>query len=99
MDPSDTPTGNGNGHAAGAGAGTGGDAVDPEQAAAVMIEQLTDMLAGWERQALALAERGVDPRPLLAALAANLHTVADQLVADPDRDAEPEPEPGPDRPA
>jgi hypothetical protein len=75
MDDADRPAGNG--------AGTTG-APDPEQVAAIMVEQLTDMLAGWERHALALAERGVDPRPLLRALAANLHTVADQLTAEPE---------------
>jgi hypothetical protein len=89
MAPSDRPdaNGNANGGAHGNGSPSPAAPLDPEQVAGVMVQQLTDMLAGWEHQALALAERGVDPRPLLAALAANLHTVADQLVATPDRPA------------
>ena len=83
MAPSDQPNGNGNGNGSLPAADTP-DVLDPEKVAGVMVQQLTDMLAGWEHQALGLAERGVDPRPLLAALAANLHTVADQLVAAPE---------------
>ena len=81
MAPTDRPDADGNTNGNGSPSPA---ALDPEQVAGVMVQQLTDMLAGWEHQALALAERGVDPRPLLAALAANLHTVADQLVATPD---------------
>lgn len=52
---------------------------DPAALAVTMMNQLTDLLGAWEADALALAERGVDPRPLLAALARNLRAVADQL--------------------
>jgi hypothetical protein len=60
-------------------AGNGHGGTDADQVAAAMMRQLTDLLGGWERQALELAERGVDPRPLLAELARNLRVVADQL--------------------
>jgi hypothetical protein len=53
--------------------------LEPEHVAATMMRQLTDLLAAWERQALLLAERGVDPRPLLDQLATNLRAVADKL--------------------
>ena len=63
------------------GPGTG---PDPATIAAAMTSQLTDLLGGWEADALALAERGVDPRPLLAVLARNLRAVADQLDGKPE---------------
>jgi hypothetical protein len=50
-----------------------------EDVGATMMRQLTDLLSEWERMALLLAERGVDPRPLLDELAGNLRAVADQL--------------------
>jgi hypothetical protein len=55
---------------------------DPRAAGEVgahMMNQLTDLLGSWEGQALALAEQGIDPRPLLDELARNLRAVADQL--------------------
>ena len=54
----------------------GAAAVSPAE---TMVRELTDMLASWESQALALADQGIDPRPLLRALAANLRAVAEQL--------------------
>jgi hypothetical protein len=94
MPTSDQPATNGNGNgngdsgepdaaatpAAAATAATGDDApFEAEHVAATMMRQLTDLLADWERLALALAERGVDPRPLLGQVAGNLRSVADQL--------------------
>jgi hypothetical protein len=67
-----------NGHAGNGHGGTDGG-TDAGHIVATMMGQLTDLLGGWERQALELAERGVDPRPLLAELARNLRAVADQL--------------------
>lgn len=62
-----------NGHGATTPAGAAADV------AATMMNQLTTLLGDWERQALLLAEQGIDPRPLLAELARNLRAVADQL--------------------
>ena len=64
--------------------GNGSAAVSPAE---TMVRELTDMLASWESQSLALADQGIDPRPLLRALAANLRAVAEQLeggLAPPD---------------
>ena len=69
MTPSDTsttPDGNGD----------GSGVTSPAEA---MVRELTDMLASWEARSLALADQGIDPRPLLRALAANLRAVAEQL--------------------
>jgi hypothetical protein len=66
--------------------GNGSGVVSPAE---TMVRELTDMLASWESQALALADQGIDPRPLLRALAANLRSVAEQLeggLAQPDDD-------------
>jgi hypothetical protein len=70
--PDNAPDGLGNGH-------TELPTLRAEDVAATMMRQLTDLLGDWERMALVLAERGVDPRPLLAELARNLRAVADQL--------------------
>ncbi|HLM29592.1 MAG TPA: hypothetical protein VK360_06685 [Acidimicrobiales bacterium] len=59
--------------------GVAADAADIENVGTTMVQELTQLLGSWEAQALTLAERGVDPRPLLAALAQNLRTVADSL--------------------
>lgn len=53
--------------------------IDPADIAATMMGQFTDLLGQWERQVLDLAERGIDPRPLLRALTGTLRNVADQL--------------------
>jgi hypothetical protein len=59
--------------------GDAADAAEIENVGTTMVQELTQLLGSWEAQALTLAERGVDPRPLLAALAQNLRTVADSL--------------------
>jgi hypothetical protein len=66
--------GNGHGHTHAA-----APTLRAEDVGATMMRQLTDLLSDWERMALLLAERGVDPRPLLVELARNLRAVADQL--------------------
>jgi hypothetical protein len=67
-----------NGHGAPAAPGAS-EAPGAADVAATMMNQLTGLLGDWERQALLLAEQGIDPRPLLAELARNLRAVADQL--------------------
>lgn len=80
--PADEPAGaasaNGNGVPAAAPDDQNGGDV-----AAGMMRELTDLLGRWEQQALDLAERGVDPRPLLRELAHSLRLVADQLDTAP----------------
>jgi hypothetical protein len=74
-DPQPSPSSGTNGH----GPSPDTTAADIENVGTTMVQELTQLLGSWEAQALTLAERGVDPRPLLAALAQNLRTVADSL--------------------
>jgi hypothetical protein len=77
-EPAGAASANGNGtrNAAPDGGGDG-------DLAAGMMRELTVLLGRWEQQALDLAERGVDPRPLLRELARSLRLVADQLDTTP----------------
>jgi hypothetical protein len=71
------------------GNGGGDDQSDPERSVEafleghdigrLMMQQLTDLLQRWGDLLEALARRGVDPAPLLQALAQTLRDAADQF--------------------
>lgn len=44
-----------------------------------MSDQFLELLGLWTQQMTALAEAGIDPTPLVQALARMLHSAADQL--------------------
>ncbi|HEX8805040.1 MAG TPA: hypothetical protein VF743_12630 [Acidimicrobiales bacterium] len=46
-----------------------------------MADQFVELLGLWTEQMAALAQSGVDPRPLVRTLASTLRTAADQLEA------------------
>ncbi|HEY8524932.1 MAG TPA: hypothetical protein VIL48_08225 [Acidimicrobiales bacterium] len=54
-------------------------ALDAEALGAQMSGNLLDLVGAWTDQMRALAEAGVDPAPLVRALARTLRAVADQL--------------------
>ena len=52
---------------------------DGRELGTIMMQQLGDLVDSWAKVLEAVAEQGVDPTPLLKALAGTLRDTADQL--------------------
>ena len=62
----------------------GGGGLDVEALGAHMSDQFLELLGLWTQQMTALAEAGIDPSPLVRALARTLRSAAGQLDPHPD---------------
>ena len=55
------------------------DGIHNDDVAAAMAQQLSDLLDNWLDQVTEITKAGIDPTPLLQALAGFMRSAADQL--------------------